>query len=199
MSAAVAGPINWLPRGGARLRAPATADQTIAAPVAAEPAVASQPVLPDALALGESVRLPDGLEFTVTGIGTQDSDPRHVVIEVRVANTSDHGVEFENDFGVVDAAGTAHRYSWVNAATYPDVLPGIATLEPGAFISGKAHVLLPELPSDALATLRPAFLDVINSGCGGCNHEVVFLPRVLWQASKPSPPKPAGASAAVLP
>ena len=185
-------------RGDARLRAAAVGDRTRAAPAGAERAATTESVLPGELAHGQSFRVPEGLALTVTAIGVDNSDSRHVVIDVRVTNVSDHTADFENNFGVLDAAGTAHRYTWVNSQRYPDVLPGIATLEPGAELAGKVHVLLPELSPEALAMLRPAYLRIINSGCGGCNHEVVFLPQALWQPSELPPSKPITAGAAVL-
>ncbi|MGD9890638.1 MAG: hypothetical protein AB7R89_34585 [Dehalococcoidia bacterium] len=186
-SRAVAGWVDRWPRGG-RDRTTAVDHQPRAAPGGAEQETSAEPALPVALAYGQDFLLPDGLALTVTAIGTEGADPRHVVIDVCVTNRSDHTAHFENDFGVLDAAGTAHRYTWVNAGQYPGVLPGIASLEPQASLDGRVHILLPELPSDELATLRPAFLQVINSGCGGCNHEVVFLPQVLWQPARTEAP-----------
>jgi hypothetical protein len=175
--------IERVPHGGARHRAAAGGVESLAAPSVVEQAATAKPAPPDALAYGQPFATPKGLELTVTAVGLHESDPRHVVLDVRVTNVSDQKTTFENDFGVLDAAGAAHRYTWVNAATYPGVLPGIATLEPGTSLTGKVHVRLPELAPEALAVLRPAFLDVVNAGCGGCNHEVLFLPRAVWQPS----------------
>jgi hypothetical protein len=177
----VAGWMERWSRGDTSHRAAGGGNQSHVAPAAAEQATTTETLLPDELTYGQAFLTPEGLELTVTGVEAHDSSRRHVVIDVQVTNVSEHSTTFENDFGV-DAAGTAHRYTWVNSANYPGVLPGVATLAPGALLAGKVHVLLPEPGPEDLAMIRPTYLGIINSGCGGCNHAVTFLPRALWRS-----------------
>lgn len=155
---------------------------------AAVAATAARPTtIPDGLVFGVSFEAGNGLEMTVLGMRTiedeepSDEPPRHVVVRARIANAGEETAEFENNFGVLDPAGNAHRYRWVNPAKYAEVLPGIATLEPGAVIEGDAHVMLPDGQRTAVELLRPSVLRMSMDACTACEKELHVAADAVWE------------------
>lgn len=160
------------------------AAEAIVAEAAASEPVKTFPTPP--LSVGSSFTAENGLEVTVLGLRTIEDDepseepPRHIVLRARVANPGDEDVEFENNFGVIDPAGNAYRYRWMNPAKHADVLPGVANLEPGSVIEGEAHIMLPTDQRTPVEMLRPSMLRMTMDACGACEQELQVATIAIW-------------------
>jgi hypothetical protein len=155
----------------------------------AQPATVKQPGTPVGITLPEEVPFggdfiaPSGLALSVRAMNLQlgTEGTRFAILEVEAHNATDVVREFDNEFGVLDETGKAHRYSGVDSDSYPGALPGFARVDPGDTVRGRAFVHLSGLVSDHPGTLRAAYLAVGDS-CGSCGDGVGFVPLALWQA-----------------
>ena len=136
---------------------------------------------------GSDAETEDGLTVAVLGFEQYEgvsTRPGHVVMRARITNMTDDPLRFENELGVLDGSGEAHRFSWVNPKRFPETLPGVATLEPGETIEGQSHVFLPEGVDVDISSLSASVLGSTAGGCVGCDQTVRFLPRVIWSNSE---------------
>lgn len=141
------------------------------------------------LNFGSSVELEDGLTIAVLGIEQYEGEstrPGHVVVRARIANLTDAPLRFENDLGVVESTGEAHRFSWVNPSRFPGTLPGVANLEPGDAIEGESHVFVPADVDVDISSLSASVVMAALDGCAGCDQTLTFHPRVIWSDSEPA-------------
>lgn len=155
--------------------------------VAAEPAHDLTEHVTPRLNFGSSVQLQDGLSITVLGIEQYEGEsarPGHVVVRARIMNLTDGPLRFENDLGVLESTGEAHRFSWVNPSRFPETLPGVATLEPGETIEGESHVFIPADVDVVVSSLSASVLAASLEACAGCDHTVTFHARAIWSDSE---------------
>lgn len=132
---------------------------------------------------GSDAETEDGLTVAVLGIEQYEGEstrPGHVVMRARITNMTDAPIRFENELGVLDGSGEAHRFSWVSPKRFPETLPGVANLEPGDTIEGESHVFIPEDVEVDVSSLSASVLGSTVGGCVGCDQTITLLPRVIW-------------------
>jgi hypothetical protein len=137
--------------------------------------------------LGDSYLMAAGLRVTALALRREQSHVSghdgagdRLALRARVENPAARPLEFDNLLGVVDGTGYAYARGYTDAARYPGVLPGLATVAPGAALEGDVYV---DVDAATPGPFSPAYLMAMTRGCGGCpgGANVELVPLARWE------------------